>query len=229
MQSLSMKVADPHDIFAIEPDFTPTPRTEKDAPALVPEAASAPVHREPHFGPSPAPAPAAPAIEPAYHATPPANDIKLDDIKLDRPPLARSRWAVRLFWFVFAIGTAGAAAAWDHYGDRVKRVANEFAPQVAALTSLIPGKSTAQTAPAAEPVAADPSTAQAAPAAPPQDVATTAPSAAAAPAQTTAAAPEAVAAPQDQTQLLQSMARDIASMGQQIEQVAPNLRLLDSA
>ena len=134
MQSLSMKVADPHDIFAIEPDFTPTPRAEKDAPALVPEAASAPVHREPHFGPSPAPAPAAPAIEPAYHATSPANDIKLDDIKLGRPPLARSKWTVRLFWFVFAIGSAGAAAAWDHYGDRVKRVANEFAPQVAAPT-----------------------------------------------------------------------------------------------
>src|SRR5689334_10387292 len=57
MQS-TLKEADPHDIFAIEPDLRPA-RAEHAGPTLAPAGAVAAEHREPYFGPSSAPSPAA--------------------------------------------------------------------------------------------------------------------------------------------------------------------------
>ncbi|WP_316395810.1 hypothetical protein [Bradyrhizobium sp. 33ap4] len=247
MQS-TLKDADPHDIFAIEPSFAPVRPDNAAAPA----GRTAPGQREPYFGSSLAPSSTPPvaavasvppvtpmsvAAEPAYSA--PSHDGRLDDIRLDRAPRPTSKWAIRAFWFCFAIAGAMGTAAWQHYGDRAKQIAAEWAPQIAALTSLIPGKAASASdqvsAPPAPAATTDQAAAEAAPATPPQDVATAVP-ATAAPAPAPAAAPAAAGAPvapataaapaaaaPDQTQLLQSMARDLASMGQQIEQLKTSI------
>ncbi|MES5481990.1 hypothetical protein QMZ05_04470 [Bradyrhizobium sp. INPA03-11B] len=255
MQS-TLKDADPHDIFAIEPSFAPARPDNAAAPAPAGKAASG--QREPYFGSSLAPAstpsiayaaaaasvpPAAPIpvtpvppAAPEYSAA--SHDGRLDDIRLERAPRPTNKWAIRAFWFVFAIAGAMGTAAWQHYGHRVKQLAAEYVPQVEALTSLLPGKSTAapdQASPPAAQAATTEQPAEAAPAAAPQDVATAAPApAAAAPA--AAAAPVAPAMPAapaaaapDQTQLLQSMARDLASMGQQIEQLKTSIDQLKAS
>ncbi|MCC8982182.1 hypothetical protein, partial [Bradyrhizobium acaciae] len=253
MQS-TLKDADPHDIFAIEPSFTATRPDNAAAPAQAGKAA--PGQREPWFGPKPAAQSLAPSSAPpiASAATvasvppvtptsvmpaPPAmpeysaasHDGRLDDIRLERAPRPTNKWAIRAFWFVFAIAGAMGTAAWQHYGHRVKQVVAEYAPQVEALTSLLPGKTTAAPDPASPPVAqaaAADQPAEAAPAAAPQDAATAqatpaaAPAAAAAPIASATATTPAASAP-DQTQLLQSMARDLASMGQQIEQLKTSI------
>ncbi|MGF6432896.1 hypothetical protein [Bradyrhizobium sp. Pha-3] len=257
MQS-TLKDADPHDIFAIEPSFAPARPDNAAAPA----GRAAPGQREPYFGPSLAPSSAPPAAavasvppvtpmsvapeppaEPAYSA--PSHNGRLDDIRLDRAPRPTSKWAIRAFWFCFAIAGAMGTAAWQHYGDRAKQIAAEWAPQIAALTSLIPGKSVSASdqanAPAVQAAATDKPAAEAAPATPPQDVATAAP-ATATPAPAPAAAPAAAEAPvapataaapaaatPDQTQLLQSMARDLTSMGQQIEQLKTSIDQLKAS
>ncbi|MBR0895460.1 hypothetical protein JQ616_10920 [Bradyrhizobium tropiciagri] len=248
MQS-TLKDADPHDIFAIEPSFAATRPDNAAAPAQAGKAA--PGQREPWFGPSLAPSSAPPIASAAAVASvppvtptsvapvPPAmpeysaasHDGRLDDIRLERAPRPTNKWAIRAFWFLFAIAGAMGTAAWQHYGHRVKQMVAEYVPQVEALTSLLPGKTVAapdQASPPAAQAAATDQPAEAAPAAAPQDVAAAAPAPAAAPA--AAAAPVAPAAPAvpvagapDQTQLLQSMARDLASMGQQIEQLKTSI------
>ncbi|MEY9645359.1 hypothetical protein ABIF07_001637 [Bradyrhizobium elkanii] len=180
MQS-TLKDADPHDIFAIEPSFAPVRPDNAAAPA----GRAAPGQREPYFGPSLAPSSAPPAAavasvppvtpmsvapeppaEPAYSA--PSHDGRLDDIRLDRAPRPTSKWAIRAFWFCFAIAGAMGTAAWQHYGDRAKQIAAEWAPQITQLTSLIPGKSVSASdqasAPAAQAATTDQPAAEAAPA-----------------------------------------------------------------
>jgi hypothetical protein len=239
MQStLSMKDTDPHDIFAIEPSFAPA-RSDNTAPALAPAGTASQDHREPHFGPSfvaasPAPpvaptpsvAPATP-VAPVYRATV-ADDARLSDIQLDRTPRPTSRWAIRAFWFMFAIVSAMGAAAWQHYGDRAKQMVAEWTPNVALLSSLIPGKPAPAPEQTSAPAVQTAATEQPAGASSPQDVASTAPAApvaapAAAAAPAVPAAPVVAATAPDQAQLLQSMAHDLASMGQQIEQLKASI------
>ncbi|PDT73580.1 hypothetical protein [Bradyrhizobium sp. C9] len=246
MQS-TLKDADPHDIFAIEPSFTAT-RTDNAATAPAPTAKAASGQREPWFGPSLAPsstpqiAPVAsvPPVTPIPVTAPPAapeysaasHDGRLDDIRLERAPRPTNKWAIRAFWFVFAIVGAMGTAAWQHYGHRVKQVVAEYVPQVEALTSLLPGKATPavdQASPPAQAAAAADQPAAAAPAAAPQDVATAAPAPAAAAVAPVAPAASAAPAAPDQTQLLQSMARDLASMGQQIEQLKTSIDQLKAS
>ena len=250
MQStLSMKDADPHDIFAIEPNFAPS-RTDSAAATLAPVSTGSPEQREPHFGPSiaaPSSAPPiasvppvspVPPVAPMYRATT-ADDIRLDDVLHDRAPPRPNRWAIRAFWFVFAIVSAMGAAAWQHYGDRAKQLVAELTPQVAMLSSLIPGKAASapeQAAPAVQAATADQPAAGAAPAAPSQDIAVATPAPAVAPAQAAApiaavapAAPTAAATALDQAPLLQSMARDLASMGQQVEQLKASIAQLKAS
>ncbi|WP_074126703.1 hypothetical protein [Bradyrhizobium sp. NAS96.2] len=262
MQS-TLKDADPHDIFAIEPSFAPA-RPDNAAAAPAPAGKAAPGQREPYFGPSlapsstpsiayaaaaasvppvtPVPVTPVPPAEPAYSA--PSHDGRLDDIRLDRAPRPANKWAIRAFWFVFAIAGAMGTAAWQHYGHRVKQLVAEYAPQVEALTSLLPGKAAPasdQVSPPVAQAAATDQPAEAAPAAAPQDVAAAQPAPAAAP-PTAAPIPAAAAAPvapatpaapaaaaPDQTQLLQSMARDLASMGQQIEQLKTSIDQLKAS
>jgi len=247
----TLKDADPHDIFAIEPDFTPPPRASAPAPTLAPAGVGPSEHREPHFGPSAAVAPSAapvPPVAPAQAFAPmyraaATDDIRLDDIQLGRAPRPTNRWAIRAFWFVFAIISAMGAAAWQHYGDRARQLAAEWTPRIEMLSSLLPGKSASAPEQASTPTdqtaAPDQSAAQPTPAAPSQDVAAATPAPPAAPAPAAApavATPVAAVAPAatataapDQSQLLQSVARDVASMGQQIAQLKASIDQLKAS
>jgi len=109
------------------------------------------------------------------------------------------RWLSRfIVAFLFALVSAIGATAWQRYGDRAQAYVAMAAPMLG-LSSL-----QATSAPASTPAVAEPAADQAtAPAeAPAQPADTTAPSA---PAST------------DQTQQIQSLTRDLAAMGQQVE------------
>jgi hypothetical protein len=124
------------------------------------------------------------------------------------------------------------------YGREAKRVAARWAPQLVSTPSLPPSDASpvrhaaenapppAQSAPSVVQVAAaETATPAAAPAAPPA-----APPQATPPAQTApqAAPPVAAAAPPEQTQLLQTMARDLANLQREIEQLKANQQQIAS-
>jgi hypothetical protein len=110
--------------------------------------------------------------------------------------------------FAFAAFTCAAGIAWELYGGPAKQVIADWTPL--ALTSSLASEQSAQAAQPPAPAA------DAAPDAAPAQVAPAAPSAAEAAANATAALSP------DQSKL-QSMARDLASAGQQIEQLKASI------
>ena len=146
---------------------------------------------------------AAATAAPAVDATFRASDV--NDIPARKKKAATRAWINRAVTaFVFALVSAIAAAAWKHHGD----VATET------LAGWVPGvsSSTASEAPAAESTAE--TTAQ-----PPADrQAAVAPPA--------AQAANATALPPEAEQQIQSMARDLAAMGQQVEQLKASIEAL---
>jgi hypothetical protein len=124
----------------------------------------------------------------------------------DRPSIGRR--AVRAFTrFLLTACIGGAGVAWQFYGDGAKRIIASWAPQIVLTSSPLlqnPGPPEQPSPPAVQVV--DVNAAPTQPAAP----AHTAPK---------GAAPNAPALSPDSAQLLQSMARDLASVGQEIEQL----------
>jgi hypothetical protein len=117
----------------------------------------------------------------------------------------RGKWLSRFITvFLFALLSAVGAAAWQRYGDRAQAYVATAAPLLG-LSSL-----QATSAPAGTPAVAeatpDQATAPAEAATPPAD----------------AAAASAPASP-DQTQQIQSLTRDLAAMGQQVEQLKASI------
>jgi hypothetical protein len=114
----------------------------------------------------------------------------------------RGRWAGRFaVAFVFALLSAVGAEAWQRYGDRAQAAIAMVAPLLG-LSSL-----QATSAPPSAPAAAEATPEQAA-----------APTEAAATSPAEAAVASAPASP-DQTQLIQSLTRDLAATRQQVEQL----------
>lgn len=191
LSTLNARENDPHDALEIAPNVVFAARADGPISTLAPEAIGHPV--DPHS--QIATGAGAPSLDTTFRATAADHSHLLSE---------RSRagaWAKRtLVGFLFAIGSAVAAAAWQHYGDRAIQMIASWTPRFA-LTSSAP----------ADPAdSASPPVLQAA-------AATDASSPAAAPVQAEGAAPSAPSS--DQTQLMQSMARDIAAMGGQIEQL----------
>jgi len=124
---------------------------------------------------------------------------------------SRGGRAVRgLIGLMLAACICVAAVVWHSpYGDAARQVVASWAPQLVAIASLPLEKSRLPAQPGPPAVQAD-----ATKAAPPQP----APLAQSA-ADDVAPAPATVALSPDMTQLLQSMARDVAAMGQSIEQI----------
>ena len=132
--------------------------------------------------------------------------------KLERKPAnrfrqpSRGRPALRgLIGLLLTAGICTAAFAWQSYGETVRPMISRWVPQLAAASSLpseTPKLADQQSPPAVQVAAADAAVSQLPP-----------------PAQT--APQEAAAAPiaAEQTQLLQTMARDLASVRQEIEQL----------
>lgn len=242
MQStLTPTETDPHDIFVIEPDVVLAARADH-TPAT--ETPANPVH-EILSRPSAAQANAAsdivaaasvPAVDTTFRAaaadTIEAPGIEVPrDVHLPGDPPPWGRWARRaIFGFLFALGSAAAAEGWDHYGDAAKAMIAEWAPAPFGVVSSQPAEKPGATIQASAPdvqgssqgasqgtsqasASDQAATPAAAPAQPAQDTATAG--------TTTAGTAAAVAASPPQP-----MPRDLAAMGQQIEQLKASIEQL---
>ena len=191
---------DPHDVLVVAPDLVRVAPAEEELSSLLREAARQ--HSVPQVKTQPDRA--VPPVDTTFRAA------VVDD---GRRSIGRRLWRGFLALLLVAC-LGGAGVAWQAYGDSARALIATSAPEF--VTSLLPAQkpetSVQPAAPAAETEAADAAPAPAAvtpaiseqPAAPPQAPDAAAPAAAAAP------SPE--SAP-----LLQSMARDVASLTQQVE------------
>ena len=202
----NLRDTDPHDVFVIEPDVSLAVRADKAPLDLLYDVLSnpsAPRPPNPEVRIAPDFSPLSPErIDPVFDTTV-ADDADIDDVKIDKTEIGEhlaptSRFARRAFMGLFALCSAMAAAAWQHYGDDATKVIAGLTSQFTFASSRPAEKATTATTPALAAAAPDPA-AQPAPAASAADSATAATSA-------------------DSAQL-QSMARDLAAMGQQIEQL----------
>ena len=223
MQS-TLKDTDPHDVFAIESLLHA--HAEK-APPLAHDLAAPAAAPEVHVAPPISVSAPIPQVEPKFR-DPDLRDIQLEtarpsEIKIDglKPPGAQptSKWVKRVVMALLGLFGATAAAAWQHYGDQATAMASEWAPPfvLAALPSAVkPAVVEQPSAPATEAAATEQAAAQ--PAAP----------ATAAPVQSEPAA-TAAAAPSAESPQLQSMARDLATMNQQVEELKATIAQLKAS
>lgn len=229
MQSTpNLRDTDPHDVFVIEPDAA---RADKAPLDLLYDVLSRPsdpapsqVRPDPELRIAPdfsASAPV-PSVDGAARGTVaddiPVNDIKLGDTEISAHQPAAGKLARGAVMSLFALGSAIAAAAWQHYGDDAKAMVANWTPPFV-LASLASTTKPATT----EPMPATTEPAPAVQAAAAEQV-TTPPSASAQPAANAPAAVTTVAP--EQVQQLQSMARDLAAMGQQISDLKATIEQL---
>ncbi len=185
MQStLTVREADPHDMFVIEPDVVLAARAD------APDTRS----REPNLRALVSEISAGVAAQ----AAAPKVDTSFRAAHVEKK---RGRWASSfVVAFLFALVSALGAAGWQRYGDRAQAT-------IATAASLL-GLSLLQatSAPANTPAVAE-----------------AAPDQANAPAETTTQSADTTVASapasSDQTQQIQSLTRDLAAMGQQVEQL----------
>ena len=189
---------DPHDVLEIAPDVVLAARPDRDSKTFAPEIMTRPSGPPIHMASSGSAGAAAPSLDTNFRAT----EVDSNRVAGDRPSTAG--WVTRLFiGILFAMCSAAAAAAWQHYGDTAKAMIAAWAPPL--FTTSSPA---ANPAPSAQPVASDvqptaatAAPAQSAPAAPSTDNAT-------------ASAPS-----PDQAQSLQSMAQQIEQLKASVEQL----------
>ncbi len=199
LSTAKLTANDPHDVLEIAPDVVLAAHADR-APAASERTSLAPDMPTQPAGSSAAAS--APRLDATFRATA-ADRVRVPE---------RGRWAMRLFvGFLFAFGSAVGAAAWQAYGDDAQQAIAKWMPHFALrLSSPTPNAAGDEqpAAPAAQTAATTPEPAPAAP-----------------PAQTEAAAPATASAPTspDATQLLQSRARDLANVGQQIEQMKASI------
>jgi hypothetical protein len=223
MQStLKLRESDPHDVFTIAPDIVPASWADKVLADITRDTQS---HSDlrPLDQPLSARAAAAPQVDMTFRATA-ANDsraatvrapkVQIPDERPAGPSPTRSWLKKTTVAFLFALCSAMAAAAWQHYGATAKQMIAAWTPPFSLNLS------------AAQPtgLAAQPDKA---------DVEASAQTSASdqAPAQAPAAddaAPPPPAASADAAQL-QSMARDLAAMGQEVELLKATVAELKSA
>ncbi len=211
---------DPHDVFVIEPDVSLAARAGKaplDVLYDVLRDHSQPGHADiERLDIKPADIrlsnPASPdselRIAPDFsagsEASPPpdGNGIQLGETEISAHRPAPGKFARRVVMGLFALGSAVCAAAWQHYGDDAKTMLAQWTPAFA-LASTPPAE---RPAAAAQLAVADQASAQ--------------------PASSVAAV--ANAAP-DPSLALQSMARDLAAMGQQISELKATIEQLKAS
>jgi hypothetical protein len=215
LSTLNQPDQDPHDVIEIAPDVVLAASADKPPAAPATGAFSGPSAPEVRI--APAPSTSTPSVDTTFRAT------TLDDFPIRGERSAFGRWAIRTsFACLFAVCSAVAAAAWQHYGDQAQQMLGDWTPPRINLFSLFSSDKPAApeqsatpvaTAAAADQASAQPVSAQPAPTAPSQPAPTTpaAQDTAAAAPSTTVAAPSTEA-----TQLMQSMAHDITAMSQQI-------------
>jgi hypothetical protein len=223
MQSTpTLKETDPHDVFAIE---TLLHAHAEKAPPLAHDPAAPSAARQVHVTPPISVSASIPQIEPTFRE-PDVRDIQVEnarpsEIKVDglKPPGAQpmSKWVKRVIMALLGLSGATAAAAWQHYGDQATAMATEWAPPfvLAALPSATrPAVAEQPGAPATEAATTDQTAAQPAAPAQPNPAATTAIPA---------------AAPSAESSQMQSMAQDLATIGQQVEELKATIAQLKAS
>jgi hypothetical protein len=200
---------DPHDFLVVAPDDIRVVPTDEELSSLMQDLARAPSHPQLHTSFD---FPAEPEIPPVDTTFRPAAVGDVLARGQGRSIGARALRACAALLLATFVGVA--AIAWQARGDVTKRVFTKWAPQFM-LTSLeLPGSSAQPTPPAVEAAAAN-----------------VAPAQAAAPAETTAdsVAPTAAEASGETAQLMQSMTRDLASLGQEVEQLKASIEQLKAS
>jgi hypothetical protein len=221
LSTLNQPEQDPHDVIEIAPDVVLAARANKPSQAPETNAVSGP--SAPEVRVAPAPGVSTPSVDTTFRAT------TLNDIRIPGERSAFGRWAIRtLFACLFAVCSAVAAAAWQHYGDQAQQVLADWTPPRINLASLFSsGKPTEQAAtPAVTAASADQASAQTAAAAQPAPTAPPQLAPATPPTQNTATAapqPPAAVSSTGATQLMQSMAHDITAMSQQIAELKTSI------
>jgi hypothetical protein len=209
--------SDPHDVFVIDPEVVLAGRAEKVSPTLAPEAANRPASPQPQAADASAP----PSLDATFRVT------ASDHIELPPDRSALKKWAKRAaVAFVLALCSAFATAAWKHNGDTARQMIASLVPQPIQqyVQATLPAQEKARLDEQASSPTAQAATAQEA-APQPESTQPAAPQSAT-PAQPASAAQTATAVAPDQAQLLQSMARDLATMGQQIEELRASIAQL---
>jgi hypothetical protein len=206
MHSLNLKETDdPHDGPTIAPDIVPAAWADKVLADIKRDTVSRVSDQKPAATSSVAAGAAAPSVDTTFRATA-ADKIQ---VSADRP--SGSSWTSRaVIAFTFALCSALAAAAWQHYGHTAKQMFADWAPPfvlAASPASEKTGLAEQPDSPALQASVADQAAAQSAAAAQPPD----------------GAAPAAAALAPELAQQLQSMARDLAAMGKQVEQLKASI------
>lgn len=203
--------SDPHDAISLAPDLAPATWADKVLADIRRDLGSQALDQQ-----RPAPSTAAgPAVDAAFRAAP-AGDIRIpdDQVAARRPTGSWAKSAVTVF--LFALFSAFAAAGWQTYGDTARQMIADWAPSFTSASSP-PSEKTMSAgpsdAPAVAAAATDPS--------PPSGTALAQPAESAIPA-TAAPTP-------DTAQSIQSMARDLAAMGQQVEQLKASIAELKAS
>lgn len=220
--TLTASEADPRDVFMIESLLAggAKPPAAEPAPGVSP-ASAPPVNIAPDFSAIPAP-----TVEATIRAA--ADDVRIGDIRVDDiKPLddePAPKWMKRLVMSVLALCGAVAAAAWQHHGDTAKQMIADLTPSIVSASSELTSAVLGSSPPAQTPDAAGPP-ASAVQAANADQAATPAP-----PAQPSQAAAPTPSAPSPESiPSMQSMARDLAAMGQEIEQLKASIEQMKTA
>lgn len=206
--TLKLRDSDPHDDFAIAPEIVPAAWADKVLADITrDDRNSADIWsyadiKKPASEQQPATSSsvtaAAPTVDTTFRAT-----VTDDGAIPAEPPPSIGRWTKSAVMLVLAISSAAAAAAWQNHGDAARQMVAGWVPNFA-ITSSPPAETAALPRPADTP-AAQLSVAEQTPAAP------------AAPAQPAEGVAPAAAAPTPDKVQLESMARDLAAMAQQVE------------
>jgi hypothetical protein len=196
--TLISRETDPHDVFVIEPDVVLAARADQTSSTpphdAIKDRLAALAEIASGVASTSPPVDISPSVDTTFRATD-VNNIR-------HKPSSTGRLAKRVFMALFAISGAIAAGAWQHYGDAAKQAIAGFVPQFVLASSPSPEKADAAGQPGSageQASATDQAVAQ--PALPAQGAAADA------------------AAPAPDPAQVQSMARDLAAMGQQIEQL----------
>jgi hypothetical protein len=199
---------DPHDVVVVAPDAVRVAPADDELSNLLHEAAAR--YRSDAQARPGSDVPAGPAVPPLDTTFRPA---AVNDVRVPGKGWLMARRAARGFiGLLLAVCIGLAAVAWRSYGDTVKKQIAKLTTQLVLTSSLPPEESAPAAQPAAPAIAAEMANAAApSPAPAAQGAAETVAPAAASP---------------DSAQLLQSMSRDLASLGQEVEQLKAGIAQL---
>ena len=205
--------SDPQDLLEIAPDIVLVARAAAEFPSLAPDATHRPGDRQPNIGSGFAADQATPRVDTSFRAT---------DTSGGR---SRGDWARKaLVTFLFALCSGLAVAAWERRDD-IQEMSAGITPQIMpTLMSWMPmqkpaAAAQADTTPATESAAVRQNTPP-----PPQPAVQPVNN----PIAAASASPVASEAG-DQVQLLQSMARDVANLTQQIDELKATVAQLKAS